>query len=111
MGDKRIIERYRKKIQNLECDKEKLQSEVIALKKELSAANERYEAMSGQMGLSISEADRTREEMRNAIEEANRVRDEYEALVREALNMRSEYRKTMKKLIGGIERSSSVIDK
>ena len=47
----------------------------------------------------------------NAIAEANSVRGEYAALVREALNMRSEYMKTMKKLIGGIERSSSVIDK
>ena len=111
MGDKRIIDRYRKKIQTLESDKEKLQSEVIALKKELSATNKKYEDMSSQMELAAAEADRARGEMRNAIAEANSVRGEYAALVREALNMRSEYMKTMKKLIGGIERSSSVIDK
>lgn len=111
MRDKRSIDRYRRKIHDLEEENAKLKAEIASLKKELSASNNRYESIQGEFTRATESADAERESMREAIHDAEDARRDYLKLRDELMDMKKEYQKKISTLISSLNKSAAVINK
>lgn len=111
MGDKRSIDRYRRKIHDLEEENAKLKTEITSLKNELNMSNNRYESMQDEFTRATESADAEREFMRETIREAEDARRDYLRLRDELMDMKKDYQKKISALIGSLNKSAAVINK
>lgn len=111
MGDKRSIDRYRRKIRNLEEENARMKTEIASLKKELSASDNRYESMQDEFTRATESADAERESMREAIRNAEDARRDYLKLRDELMDMKKAYQKKISTLIGNLSKGVAVANK
>lgn len=111
MGDKRSIDRYRRKIHDLEEENAKLKTEIASLKNELNTSNNRYEAIRDEFTRATESADAEREFMREAIRDAEDARRGYLKLRDELMDMKKVHQKKISTLISSLNKSAAVINK